>query len=322
MKISIAMATYNGAKYLHEQLESFATQTRLPDELVVADDGSTDDTLKILESFAKSAPFQVHIYRNDVNLGYAQNFGRALGLCAGDMIFLSDQDDIWFKDKIKKITQIADRYPECMVFMNDAELTLGDSKHTGLTMLGQTLSLGLSDSDFPNGCCMAIRSSIVELALPVPAPPFVHDIWLNRLCLLLDAKNVVPQVLQYYRRHGDNNSNWIASRTTKQSRLDLIRAYRDQDPRPHAVERLRQLGLLEERFMTSSAPVLKDPHIIGRVKEALKRIQDERNSVAARLRLLDLPRWQRCVPIARFYFSGGYGRFSGWKSFVKDILIK
>lgn len=322
MKISIAMATYNGADYLQEQLDSFLAQTRRPDEFVVVDDCSSDDTLKILEEFSKCAPFEVRIYRNEVNLGYAQNFGRVLSFCTGDLIFLSDQDDIWFKEKIEKIYHFADEHPEILLFMNDAELTLGDGKPLGLTKLGQTLSLGLGDSTFTTGCCMAIRNTFVQLALPVPISFFVHDTWLNRLSLLLDVKKVIPQVMQYYRRHGYNTSNWLASRTTKLSPVDFIRAYKDKDPRPFAAERLKQLELLEKRLVTSDAPMLQGILMKDHIQEALEKIQIERKAVESRLRFLDYPRWRRWFSVAQFHYSGQYSHFSGWKSLVKDIIRK
>lgn len=100
MKISIAMATYNGAKYLQEQLDSFVTQTRQPDELVVCDDGSSDATVEILRHFAAGAPFAVEIHENEVNLSHAKNFEKALSLCGGDVIFFSDQDEVWFPEKV------------------------------------------------------------------------------------------------------------------------------------------------------------------------------------------------------------------------------
>ena len=97
MKISIAMTAFNGAKYINEQLNSFASQTRLPDEVVVCDDISSDDTFEILDNFARSAPFKMIVVRNNKNLGYTKNFEKALSLCSGDLIFLSDQDDIWYR---------------------------------------------------------------------------------------------------------------------------------------------------------------------------------------------------------------------------------
>ena len=100
MKVSIVMATYNGAEYLGEQLESFVNQKRSPEELVVCDDSSTDKTYKILEEFKRSAPFDVVLVKNEHRLGFTKNFEKALANCSGDIIFFSDQDDKWFPSKV------------------------------------------------------------------------------------------------------------------------------------------------------------------------------------------------------------------------------
>lgn len=105
MKISIAMATYNGARFLREQLDSIATQTLLPYELVICDDGSTDATLEIAGQFAKEVSFLVRIYKNDKNLGYADNFLKAASLCEGDWIAFSDQDDVWLPHKLATVSR-------------------------------------------------------------------------------------------------------------------------------------------------------------------------------------------------------------------------
>ena len=102
--ISVAMCTYNGEKYLREQLESIALQTRLPAELVICDDRSTDSTSEIIRNFADSAPFPVRFNLNPVNLGGAtkgitKNFEQASRLCTGDLIAFCDQDDVWLPKK-------------------------------------------------------------------------------------------------------------------------------------------------------------------------------------------------------------------------------
>lgn len=103
LKISIALATFNGARFLKEQLASLAEQTSLPSELVVTDDGSTDETQAILESFACVAPFQVSFHRNDQRLGYGMNFLKAASLCSGDVIAFCDQDDVWLPAKLERL---------------------------------------------------------------------------------------------------------------------------------------------------------------------------------------------------------------------------
>jgi len=117
MRISIALATYNGEIYLSQQLDSFVVQTRMPDELVITDDCSTDNSLKICKKFAETAPFDVFIYENESNLGYCGNFNRALSKTTGSLVFLSDQDDVWFPEKIKTITKLALDNPKYLLIM-------------------------------------------------------------------------------------------------------------------------------------------------------------------------------------------------------------
>jgi len=108
--ISVAMATYNGEKYIREQLDSLSTQTELPFELVVCDDGSTDATLQILKEFSASASFPVRLYTNETNLGYADNFLKSAALCGGDWIAFCDQDDVWLPNKIARVCESIARY--------------------------------------------------------------------------------------------------------------------------------------------------------------------------------------------------------------------
>jgi len=153
MKISIAMATYNGAQYLEAQLQSFVDQTRPPDELIITDDCSTDGTADIVYEFAKTAPFEVVFCRNEKNLGYCGNFNAALMQTTGDLVFLSDQDDVWFPEKIAYIAEVAERNPEMLVVMNDAALTDGGLNEVGLTKIGQIRSAGAVGilSAYPRG---------------------------------------------------------------------------------------------------------------------------------------------------------------------------
>ena len=104
MKVSLVLATYNGEPYLEQQLESIRTQTRVPDEIIIGDDHSTDRTVLILEEYQKAHPeLPIMIFRNGDNLGYRRNFRRLLRDCSGDVIFLCDQDDVWNPEKIEKM---------------------------------------------------------------------------------------------------------------------------------------------------------------------------------------------------------------------------
>src|SRR5690554_4347702 len=213
MKISIAMATYNGAQYIQEQLQSFVDQTRKPDELIITDDCSSDQTEAIVREFAKTAPFAVEFHRNEKNLGYCGNFNAALMKTSGDLVFLSDQDDVWFTNKIKVMVQHANENPQAMVLMNDAELTDGQLNALGLTKLGQIISGGLSSSSFVQGCCCLIRREHLKTCLPIPTEYKSHDRWLVQISEAMNSKCIVNNTLQYYRRHEENESHFIANRT-------------------------------------------------------------------------------------------------------------
>lgn len=126
--LSVALCTYNGEKYIRKQLESILHQTMPVDEIVVCDDGSTDGTLDIIESYSSSGHPQIRIYRNEKNLGPARNFQKAINLCSGDIIFLSDQDDRWLPKKVETVVQHFNQYPLHQVVFTDATLIDGDGK--------------------------------------------------------------------------------------------------------------------------------------------------------------------------------------------------
>ena len=314
------MATYNGAAYLPEQLGSFVTQSRLPDELVITDDGSTDDTLAIIEAFTGRAPFEVRYAINEKNLGYAANFDRAIQQCTGDLIFLSDQDDVWLPEKIARIEAEFERNPGALLVMCDAELVHADGSQTGLTKREQTLALGFNDDQFVTGCCMAFRRELVPLLSPVPTDVFVHDTWINRLALDLAAKRVLPKVMQHYRRHGSNTSTWIACRTEKLNQLDLYKEYRNADPRLFYLHRLKQLQVVEQRLQDKYGSVLDGLILSDRVNHAMKALQLECRAVETRMAVMSNPRWRRPPHVLAAWFTGHYRFFRGWKSAVMDLI--
>src|SRR5713101_1115880 len=133
-KVSVAMCAYNSSRYCEEQLESIASQSRLPDEVVICDDGSVDDTPSILERFRKEAPFDVRVYKNETNLGVAKNFEKAITLCSGDIIALADCDDIWRRDKLEWICGVLKDHPEAGYAFSDGELIGPDGTALGARM--------------------------------------------------------------------------------------------------------------------------------------------------------------------------------------------
>ena len=220
MKLSVALCTYNGEKFIAEQLESIARQTVLPDELIICDDRSADRTVQILHEFAHKAPFPVSIYHNETTLGVIRNFEQAISICNGEYIALADQDDVWLPEKIEKSlaliesaqAQYAGEEVPLLVhtdlkvvdkqlkvisesFMHAQKLHNEDSKQALKTLLVQ---------NYVTGCTVIINRKLKELALPFPAGILMHDWW---LALLAAAEGMIVFSAErtiLYRQHGKN----------------------------------------------------------------------------------------------------------------------
>ncbi|MBR0191267.1 MAG: glycosyltransferase family 2 protein [Thermoguttaceae bacterium] len=216
--VSIAMCTYNGARFLQEQLDSFTAQTRLPDEVVICDDGSTDKTLEILEAWVRNVPFEVRIFRNEKNLGFAQNFGKAISLCTKNVIFLSDQDDVWEPEKISVMMVPFEDRPEVGVVssggfiidengkrLNDQEWRLAQNWFYDETTAYCVFQPKLTDC-FPRGCASAFRASLRDILLPIP-PHWSHDLWLNVIYRCRFQGCFLPTPLFSYRIYTGNTTS-------------------------------------------------------------------------------------------------------------------
>lgn len=312
------MATYNGALYIHEQLQSFADQTLKPDELVVTDDGSTDATLDIVRDFALSAPFDIRIEQNSCNLGYAQNFGKAMALCSGDIIFLSDQDDVWLPEKLERVSAEFLTRPDIQLMINDTRIVDGDLRDTGLTKLGQTRSVGLGDRAFQTGCCSALRAEFRDIVLPVPNGIFVHDKWLHALGDSLAVRMVLDRPLQLYRRHETNASAALPSATKRLSRKDLFQVYSGRDSRPAAERAVQKVAVLRDRLQAvyGQSDGLPAQHF----DLALMCLDSWEGAARTRLDLLARRRIARIAPASVMYLRGQYAYFSGWRSLAKDLV--
>ncbi len=326
-KISIAMATYNGAKYIGAQLQSIAEQTMQPDELVITDDGSCDATLEIIRRFAATVPFAVTWSQNYQKLGYGGNFNAALLKTTGNLIFLSDQDDVWFPDKIRRMFLLAEAKKEALLLMNDAALTDADLNETGLTKLGQIHSAGFKEHRFVMGCCAAIRRELLDLCLPIPAAYPAHDDWIVGIADGLGCKHVTTDVLQYYRRHGNNESQGIINQTTRVTRWHVLisdfRHYINQTSmesvNTNNVESISSQQLLL-RWTRTTITHTSEP-LANQVKcyhDKLKRkvIALDRRGSIKKLRFL-----QRLIAALCLWRTGGYQEFSGFQTAVRDILL-
>ena len=319
--ISIAMATYNGARYVREQLDSFAAQTRLPDELVVRDDGSSDETTAIVEAFAAEAPFPVRLTQNARNLGLTKNFEAAIEDCSGDLIFLSDQDDVWFPEKLATVEAVFAAHPEAMVVINDAENTDENLHPSGFAKSMHLNALGLGWDGMVVGCCTAFRRAFVPVLCPIRDDGHsLHDAWLHLLAQRLQIRHELPKVLQYHRRHERASVQWFASRRKRLGRFDRLEFIKSRLAEVDHSRRLETLRAIRTQIAASRAVVVAWPGGEGRLQSALESLKKDCSVMEIRRSLLYLSRTARIAPACNLLLNGGYRQAKGWKSFVLDML--
>lgn len=198
------MASYNGSKYIREQVLSILPQLGKNDELVVSDDGSKDDTIGVLNSINDS---RIKIYRNQGRHGVVPNFENALKHSSGDIIFFSDQDDIWDDRKVKKCIEAL---KDSDLVVHNSRVVFEDGSHPDEDFFELRHSVtGYWKNLFKNsfvGSCMAFRKSVKDYILPFPKHILWHDMWIGLMVEKHGRTKFVDDQLLYYRRHGDNAS--------------------------------------------------------------------------------------------------------------------
>lgn len=319
MRVSVAMATYNGARHIEAQLQSFSDQIRKPDELVVCDDISSDATVKLVESFAQTCGFEVRIHVNAARLGYARNFEKALSLCTGDVVFLSDQDDVWYPDKISTMICETSENASPLLFANDSELADESLIGTGLSLLGQLRSIGGDERQFVNGCGTLVRRKFLQVALPIPPEVKTgHDQWLHALAYWLGVRTIVPRVLQVYRRHSSNTSQPLTATLKPISWLDDFRLHANADVAAAYLRESEILQAIDDRIQTTQASGAIE--LDAAAKCRLQRLRNERKALSRRAEVLRKNRWARVWSAFANYARGDYNSFRGWKSLARDLI--
>jgi len=199
------MATYNGALFIKEQLESILATLSHDDEIIISDDHSTDATLEIAKSF-NDQRIKVHL-NNPENKGHIGNFGNAMEKSTGRYIFLSDQDDVWHPDRVSIVLKALEKNDlvVCDCWVTDGNLkTINDSFY-GIINAGNGFIKNWVKNTYL-GCCMAFDRNIMEKALPFPKNIVSHDTWLGLIGEIYGTTIFIPEKLHYFRRHGTNFS--------------------------------------------------------------------------------------------------------------------
>lgn len=216
----MALCTWNGSRHLPEFLGSLAAQRRVPDEIVVGDDGSGDDTLAILVRFARHSTVPVRIHRNPSTVGVTANFSATIARCQGDLVALADQDDVWWPEKLSRLEAamsagVALAFGDAVV-VDEAGDATGEGLWHAARVEGAWLDVIAQGGGFDllldrrvvTGCCSMVSSDVLRWALPVTElhpprarRPLPHDAWLALCASACGEVAVVREPLMAYRRH-------------------------------------------------------------------------------------------------------------------------
>lgn len=318
---SVVLCTYNGTRFLGAQWGSLLAQTRLPDEIVVRDDASSDATYALLGDLARAAQargVRVRLNRNAHNLGYVANFETALREASGDVLFLCDQDDVWRADKLAALAAEFERRTALLLLCSDARRV--DTAGTGLQRsLFEVLKVSrlelwrmhagrgfevLLRRSLATGATVALRRILLSGALPVPHG-WVHDEWLAIVAAALGGFDCVERPLIDYRQHAENQIG-MPDRDLAGKWRDLVK------PRAAMIDRL----------IARDVALQKRLHELGsRVPDANReRTAEKLRHLRARQALRGAP-WTRAGSVLHEAAGGRYRRYaSGWRSALRDLL--
>mgnify|MGYP000105383910 CR=1 FL=1 len=328
IKVSIALATYNGGQYLREQLESIASQTELPSEVVISDDGSNDDTLKIVAAFSRQAPFDVRVLPRHDRLGFADNFLHAAEHCRNPVVMFCDQDDVWLPEKLavsrRRLTS-----DNSLALIHSLSMVDGDLKPIGPLSQGITASAVYQPLELDPFLCaygntLTFRRELLSLRPRNARPPadersLSHDTWIYTLAAALGRVTHLAESYILYRQHGENASN-LDPRNRWQKLVDLgtfnVR---------HHNGMAQFKGQMAKIFEDIS---LSQPEWAQRAKVAAERYRQRRQDELERIHLYSAPSLQlrvsafRSVHMARWSAPGPVKNklFSSSKDFTLGVL--
>ncbi|MGE5194662.1 MAG: glycosyltransferase family 2 protein [Deltaproteobacteria bacterium] len=316
--ISVALCTFNGSPFLDEQLQSVAAQTLLPAELLIFDDGSSDDTVAVARRFAGTAPFPVRVHVNQANLGCRGNFAACIAACTGETIVLSDQDDVWLPHKLERLAGVLAAQSGAAFAFSDALMadrhlnplpwTLWEAKaFTAAERRAFERRRGfdvLLRRQIVTGATLAFRARFRDLLLPIP-PGWVHDEWIALVLSAVAWGVPLPEPLIRYRQHP--------------------RQQIGERPRSLYEQYLRVRGRAHEDFVQAA----------GAVRAAEERLREKAPQAGEAIRALHrkflhcdrrarmhAPGARRWPLILGEWWPGNYRKYSrGWKSLAQDVFL-
>ncbi|HEX2973127.1 MAG TPA: glycosyltransferase family 2 protein [Tepidisphaeraceae bacterium] len=320
-RLSIAMATYNGARFLQAQLDSLAAQSRKPDELIICDDRSTDDTRATVQRFAADAPFPVQLVVNEENLGIRRNFEKAITLATGEIIFLCDQDDVWHPDKLARFEAAFAQDAQIGLVFADAHVVDEQLHRLGYTFWQRLEFTERQQARFAQdqgfdvllkhcfvaGATLAFRSSFKPLILPLSGV-WMYDAWIAMAISAVAKSRIIPEPLNEYRQHQRQAIGGV-KKGIWQRYIEAKHAVNADFFRARAAEYIE----LRDRLGQASGWSV-DEQILTHIDAKIALCQT-RSRMRARP-LLRLPL------LLRTLLAGDYHRYAhGWKTVLLDLFV-
>lgn len=321
LSISVAMCTYNGARFLTEQLESIACQTRTPEELVICDDRSTDGSARIVSEYARHVCFPVRFEVNQQTLGSTMNFEKAISTSSGEIVVLADQDDVWYPHKLQRLEKAFLDSDNTVAAFSDADVIDDNAQHSGFR-LWESFSFPLSEQKrfgsgqalkilikhpVVTGAAMAFRREYFRFLAPLPAND-IHDRWMSFLLAACGPYQLIPEPLMQYRRH-DNQQVGLGALT-----------FGDRFARARATG--RELYLSEiVRFRQLYTRLELHRKALPGAEYAMGEITKKISHLEHRMKLRD-KKLARLPQIFREMCKHSYWRYgAGWESVAKDLFM-
>ena len=322
----VALITYNGMKYLPQQLASILAQTRTVAHIVVSDDHSTDGTWEYLEDWARSSRIRVTLVRNEIQLGLGANFEQAISLVEADVVFSSDQDDVWLPGKVALMTDVFEQDEHVQLVHTDAILVDAHGRDLGMTLFGE---LEVSNDErrailtgdalrvycrrnVVTGATAAFRRTLLAIARPLPKT-VIHDAWMALMATATGRVVMLDTPTILYRQHG---ANLIGVK--RLNRLEKLRQlwWAINRPRPLKATTDDLLAFNSTVHTRLSSQTTISPRHVKMAYEALQ-------FASYRVELSSNP-LTRCSAVVCFVLAGRYHRFSHepWSDALRDILNK
>ena len=223
-KYGVAIASYNGEKYIQDQIESIISQTAKVDRIFISDDNSTDNTIGIINSLIKKG-YPITLFQNKNNKGYALNFLNCINKCDSEYIFLCDQDDIWKTHKVERMISFINKNLDSLCWMHDCSLTNNKLEIKINSKIQNLREQFMNEKAFAMGACMVISKKAKSYIFPYPENLFKkygHDNWIWFVLRATEKLKVLEESLMLYRRHEKNTSINQINQKVSSSKIRLL----------------------------------------------------------------------------------------------------